>query len=324
MTRNRSPVAGRKFVLKLTTGHRPRLYIKLRLNSDRTAIMTATHTKIPFHGCYVATLTPFDATDRLDEGVVRAHAQWLVEQGVDGLCPAGTTGEFLYLADEEKARVVAATVEAVNGRAPVLAGVWALRPAACAELARQAETAGADGVFLPPPIYYPADDEVIFAYYQAVHAATQLPVFAYNIPQYAANAISLPCLERLQAEGVIAGVKDSTGNAERVSSLVTRCGAAGVVFAASDSFATQGRKLGADGFISAIANLMPAQFSRLWQGDESLQAEVDRVRGALKQVGSIPALKYLLSRRGFAFGASRLPFSALTRDQQRLLDSTIQ
>jgi dihydrodipicolinate synthase/N-acetylneuraminate lyase len=279
--------------------------------------------KLDYKGCYVATLTPFDTADRLDEGVVRAHAQWLVEQGVDGLCPAGTTGEFLYLTELEKKRVVAATVEAVGGRLPVLAGVWALHAAECVALAQAAETAGADGVFLPPPIYYPADDAVIFAHYQAVHAATALPVFAYNIPQYAANAISLPCLERLQSAGIIAGVKDSTGNAERVSALVQTCGPTGVVFAASDSFATQGRKLGADGFISAIGNLMPGQFARLWRGDESLQAEVDHVRGALKQVGSIPALKYLLARRGFAFGPARLPFSALTTQQQEMLNSLL-
>src|SRR5579871_3313602 len=218
--------------------------------------------KSRFKGCYVATLTPFDAIDRLDEGVVRAHTQWLVERGVDGLCPAGTTGEFLYLTAAEKQQVVAATVESVRGRVPILAGVWALRAAECIALARVAEDTGADGVFLPPPIYYPADDEVIFAHYQAVHNATRLPVFAYNIPQYAANAISLACLERLLAEGIIAGIKDSTGNEERVGALVAKCGPTGVVFAASDSFATQGRKLGADGFISAIANLMPNQFAR--------------------------------------------------------------
>jgi 4-hydroxy-tetrahydrodipicolinate synthase len=285
--------------------------------------MDVTQAKATFHGCYVATLTPFDPGNHLDEGVVRTHTQWLVEHGVTGLCPAGTTGEFLYLTDQEKRRVVAATVEAVGGRVPILAGVWALRETECADLARAAEEAGADGVFLPPPIYYPADDEVIFAHYRAVHEATSLPVFAYNIPQYAANAISFACLERLFAAGIIAGVKDSTGNVERVTGLVEKCGPAGVVFAASDSFATQGRKLGADGFISAIANLMPGQFARLWQGDESLQAEVDRVRGLLKQVGSIPGLKYLLARHGFAYGVSRLPFSGLTADQHRLLNELL-
>jgi 4-hydroxy-tetrahydrodipicolinate synthase len=258
--------------------------------------MTGKEAKTRFRGCYVATLTPFDAQDRLDEGVVREHTAWLLENSIAGLCPGGTTGEFLYLTEAERVRVVAATIEGAQGRAPVIAGVWALRPDETARLAKAAEDNGAEGVFLPPPIYYPANEEAIFAWYAAVRDATSLPVFAYNIPQYAANEISFVCLEKMFHEGVIVGVKDSTGKAERVGELVRRFGERGVVFAASDSFASEGRKLGADGFISAIGN-------------------------ALKQIGSLPALKFLLTRKGFAFGASRLPFSALTPEQRTSLQS---
>jgi dihydrodipicolinate synthase/N-acetylneuraminate lyase len=283
--------------------------------------MTGNIAKERFRGCYVATLTPFDAADRLDVGVAAAHAQWLAENGAEGLCPAGTTGEFLYLTEAEKSQLIAATVQAVKGRIPVIAGVWGIRTAEMTRLAKGAEDAGAEGVFLPSPIYYPASDDAIFQHYAAVHAATSLPLFAYNIPQYAANEVSFACLERLFAEGIIAGAKDSTGKAERVGELVRRFGARGVVFAASDSFASEGRRLGADGFISAIANVAPAKFAALWAGDDSLQSEVDRLRAALKQVGSIPALKYLLGRCGFAFGAARLPGSTLTAAQQAALDA---
>ncbi|HZT42329.1 MAG TPA: dihydrodipicolinate synthase family protein [Chthonomonadaceae bacterium] len=275
--------------------------------------------KAIFQGCYVATLTPFDSADRLDEGVVRSHAQWLIENGIQGLCPAGTTGEFLYLTGEEKRRLVAATVEATRRRVPVIAGIWALRMGEIRWLARMAEDAGASAVFLPPPIYYPASDETLFAYYAAVHEATALPVFAYNIPQYAANTISTACLERLLSEGIVAGIKDSTGNAERLREWIQQFGEKAVLFAASDSFASEGRRLGAAGFISAIANIAPALFARLWAGEESLQPQVDALRTVLKQVGSIPALKTLAARQGFAFGASRLPFSSLTAEHQVLL-----
>jgi 4-hydroxy-tetrahydrodipicolinate synthase len=282
--------------------------------------MTGAEAKARFHGCYVATLTPFDSASRLDTGAARAHIQWLVENGVEGLCPAGTTGEFLYLTHAEKRSIVAATVEAAGGRVPVIAGVWALSALEAAGLAKEAQDAGADAVFLPPPIYYPASDMTLLAWYAAVQDEASLPVFAYNIPQYAANAISIECLRLLFDSGSLVGVKDSTGRAERVGELIREFGESAVVFAASDSFASEGRKLGADGFISAIANVAPTLFARLWAGDESLQADVDRLRAALKQVGSIPALKYLLARRGFAFGESRLPFSALTEEQREMLD----
>ncbi|HLJ57635.1 MAG TPA: dihydrodipicolinate synthase family protein [Chthonomonadaceae bacterium] len=274
-----------------------------------------------FGGCCVATLTPFDASDRVDAGVVAAHAAWLVEHGVQGLCPAGTTGEFLYLSAEEKLRVVTETVRGAAGRVPVIAGVWGLRESETLALAKGAENAGAQGVFLPPPIYYPANDAAVFAHYAAVHAATRLPVFAYNIPQYAANEVSLACLERLFAEGVIAGAKDSTGKTDRVAALIERFGTRGTIFAASDGFASEGRRLGADGFISAIANVAPALFVALWAGDDTLQPRVDALRSALKQVGSIPALKHLLTRRGFPFGEARIPYSSLTAPQRETLDA---
>ena len=277
--------------------------------------------KTTFHGCYVATLTPFDDSDRLNEGAIHAHTQWLIENGIAGLCPAGTTGEFLYLTEVEKIGVIAATVAAAAGRVPVIAGVWALRELERISLTRAAQDAGAAAVFLPAPIYYPATDGAVYAWYSAVHNASTLPVFAYNIPQYAANTVSIPCLERLFADGIIQGVKDSTGSPERIAELVRKFGSNAVVFAASDGFASEGRKLGADGFISAIGNAFPSLFARLWSGDESLQPEVDRLRAALKSVGSIPALKHLLARQRFAFGHSRLPYSDLSTEQQRMLDS---
>ena len=274
-----------------------------------------------FKGCYVATLTPFNAANQVDSGVIRAHTQWLLENGVEGLSPAGTTGEFLYLSNEERRAVVRATVEGANGRAPVMAGVWALRVEEAADLARHAENAGAQGVFLPTPIYYPADDRAIFQWYDAIHKAMSLPVFAYNIPQYAANTISLACLREMFGAGVIAGVKDSSGKTERVTDLVQAFGAKRVVFAASDSFATEGRKIGADGFISAIGNVIPKTFAQLWAGNESWQPYVDGLRTNLKQMGSLAALKYLLNRKGFAFGQTRLPFSDLSAEHRALLDT---
>ncbi len=279
--------------------------------------MTGFEAKARFHGCYVATLTPFDASNRVDVGVIKRHIAWQIAQGIEGFCPAGTTGEFLYLDENEKAAVIEATVEAVDGQVPVITGVWAWDAQDRAALAKTAQAAGADAVFLPPPIYYPANDEAIFRWYAEVREASDLSVIAYNIPQYAANSVSLECLERLFDAEVIVGVKDSTGKADRVRALVERFGARGVVFAASDAFATEGRELGADGFISAIANAAPALLAAVWHGDTARQAEVNTIRTVIKEVGSIAGLKAILSAKGYAFGKSRLPYSQLT-DTQKL------
>src|SRR5512146_1983272 len=122
-----------------------------------------------FSGLFVATLTPFDPDGRVDFGVVRAHAQFLASGGVSGISPVGTTGEFLYLSLGEKVRVVEEACRTAAGRVPVMAGVWALTAPEMALLAKAAERAGARAVFLPPPIYYPANDDAVYRHYAAVH-----------------------------------------------------------------------------------------------------------------------------------------------------------
>ena len=273
-----------------------------------------------FRGCFVATLTPFNPAGEVDEAVAAAHVNWLIERGVAGLCPAGTTGEFLFLSDAERQRIVAATAEAAAGRVPVIAGVWSLTAAGAIENARSAERSGADALFCQTPIYYPAIDDEIVRWYSGLREAVSLPVFAYSIPQYAANEISMACLERLAASGAIAGIKDSSGGEQRIAEIIERFGDRAVVYAASDSFASRGRSLGADGFISAIGNAAPGLFTRLWAGDDLLQPQVDALRTALKRVGSIPALKLLLKRRGFDFGGVRIPCVELSGEQAAALN----
>jgi dihydrodipicolinate synthase/N-acetylneuraminate lyase len=274
-----------------------------------------------YDGLFVATLTPFDSGDRVDPKIIRDHVRFLVDGGAAGLCPAGTTGEFLYLSLGEKVRVVEETVRAADGRVPVIAGVWALTATEIAMLARGARDGCADAVFLPPPIYYPASDEVVYRHYAAVRDAAGLPVFAYNIPSYAGNTVTTACLERLVADGVVIGVKDSSAKTDRMTALVQQFASRIRVMAASDSFATEGRKLGAHGFISALANVFPRSFAKLWDGDESLQPAVDALRNAVKAAGGNAAIKRLATRRGFAFGASRLPFSDLDASQLATVDA---
>jgi dihydrodipicolinate synthase/N-acetylneuraminate lyase len=120
--------------------------------------------------------------------------------------------------------------------------------------------------------------------------------------------------------GVIAGIKDSSASSDRMQSLVDALGHRIAVMAASDSFATEGRKLGAQGFISALANIWPASFVRLWGGDETLQPAVDAVRAAVKQCGGIPALKALAGLRGYPMGPARVPHAPLGEGKAGLLE----
>src|SRR5207253_8700052 len=115
-------------------------------------------------------------------------------------------------------------------------------------------------------------------FYRFVKRQTSLPVFAYNIPQYSNNELTLPMLESMAAEGTIQGIKDSTGNEDRLRALLDAFHGRIAVYGASDSFALRTRELGADGFISALANIYPRMFQRIWSGDREAQAAIDRIR----------------------------------------------
>jgi 4-hydroxy-tetrahydrodipicolinate synthase len=270
----------------------------------------------PIQGMIVASLTPFGAGGGLNEAAVAAHVEYLVAGGIPVVAPAGTTGEFLYLSEEERAGVVRATIAAAQGRLKVIAGIWALDVDGVARLARAAEANGADAVFLTTPIYYPAGDEAVLQWYRAAREQTGLPLFAYNIPQYAVNGVSTAVLRRLLDEGTVQGIKDSTGKADRVQALLDTTAGQAVVYGASDSFALKARQMGVDGFISALANIFPATFARIWNGDAEAQAAIDTVRTVVKGYGGIGGLKGLLRAKGLDFGPTRLPFGNLSAEEE--------
>ena len=283
--------------------------------------------KSDIQGIIVATLTPLPAAGGLgaaEEAMIERHTEFLIQGGVHALAPCGTTGESLYLSEVERSALVRATVRAAAGRVPVIAGIWSATVDGAQDLARAAERSGASAVFLTPPIYYPASDEAVARWYRAIHEVTELPLFAYHIPQYAVNGISPTVLRRLKDEEIIRGIKDSTGNLTRVAELLEIAGDRISVYGASDSSCLAARKLGVDGFISALANIYPAAFRRIWAGDEPAQRAIDGVRTLVKGYGGIGGLKALLRVRGFDFGPTRLPFGDLSAAEEAALRSAVE
>jgi len=278
---------------------------------------------VSIRGIIVATLTPYRADGGVHPDQVRAHVAYLAEAGIPAIAPVGTTGEFPFLDREEKQTLLRSACDAARGRVAVIAGVWAPRLEEIAALCRTAEDAGAAAVFLTTPIYYGYPDDALLDFYRFVRRQTALPVFAYNIPQYANNELTLKTLATLVDEGAIQGIKDSTGKEERLQALLDRFRGRIAVYGASDSFALRTRELGADGFISALANIYPRTFRRIWSGDREAQSAIDRIRTAIKGYGGIAGLKHLLARKGFDFGPTRLPFTELTDAAKHGLDAAV-
>lgn len=275
----------------------------------------------PWSGVFAATLTPYDGAGRVDAGVVRTLTRYLINSGLAGAAPCGTTGEFPLLTRDEKAAVNRGAGEAAGDEGRIVAGVWAATATDRAWLAREAETHGAAAVFLTTPTYYPAAASAILEWYRGARAATRLPLFAYNIPQYAANEIPLEVLDRLAGEGVIQGYKDSSPDPERLRAVVRLLKGRIAVLGGNESLFVEARDLGVDGFISGVAGVFPRTVLGVWRGEEAAVRRLSRIKDAVKRGGGVPALKFLSRLRGFAVGEAREPIPPVPAEVRAELEA---
>jgi 4-hydroxy-tetrahydrodipicolinate synthase len=253
---------------------------------------------------HAALTTPFREEGRIDLDALRAHVRVLVDDGLDGVVPAGTTGEGPLLEESEIGEVVATVVEAAEGRIEVIAHVGRPSTAATVRLAKAAAGLGADAVIAITPYYYAYDDEALVAHYRAlIAAADAAPVLAYAFPERTGNELSPEVLDRLAGEG-LAGLKDSTKSPERHSEYleVARRHEGFHVFVGSERLTLRSMEGGGSGTISALANARADVLLRV--RDEctaEAQEAVDRARAELP---AIPETKRAVGERLAEFGVS--------------------
>jgi 4-hydroxy-tetrahydrodipicolinate synthase len=233
----------------------------------------------PFDGVGVALVTLFDRDGDLDAPATAAHAARLVERGMRGVVVAGSTGEAAALDAEERHRLLAAVREAVDGRAPVVAGTGAPSARQAVELSRQAAGEGADALLVlsPPGAADPRP------YYDAVTGAVDIPVLAYHFPTMSAPGIPVDVLCQLP----VAGLKDSTGDPGRLAVELDEMRSG--LYTGSSAVLLQARAIGCSGAILALANVDPAGCIRAWEGDGRCQRELvsGHRAGALAGIGGL-------------------------------------
>jgi 4-hydroxy-tetrahydrodipicolinate synthase len=218
----------------------------------------------PFEGVGVALVTLFDRSGGVDAAATAAHAARLVDAGVRGVVVTGSTGEAATLDPDERSTLLAAVRDAVDGRVPVLAGTGAPSARQAVALSRRAADGGADALLVlsPPGVDDPR------AYYDAVAGAIEIPVLGYHFPAASRPGIPVDLLPELP----IAGLKDSTGDPER---LALEADALPVgLYTGSASVLLQGRAMGCSGAIVALANVDPGGCAQAWDGDGACQREL--------------------------------------------------
>jgi len=269
-----------------------------------------------------ALLTPFDERGEPDAAALREHVEFVIEGGVHGIMPCGTTGETALLEPDEVIAVVTAVVEAAAGRVPVVAHVGRPSTKATARLIERAVDAGAAGVSAIVPYYYAFDDQAIVAHFRALlEVAGDTPLLAYEFPDRTGNRLSAEAFGTLVGVG-LGGLKDSTGSVEIHQAFLAAAPDA-QVFIGSPSLMLGSLRGGSRGCVAALANLHPALIVALadaWRaGDdeeaERLQAEIVEieadVRAGRPLVGLKTAVAEAMSARGARYpSALRSPLGA--------------
>jgi 4-hydroxy-tetrahydrodipicolinate synthase len=264
-----------------------------------------------YHGAVVPMVTPFTPTGALDTAALDRLVDTLLAGGVEGIFVLGTTGEGAFVPPQFRRELVERTVRRANKRTKIFAGLGDIRNADVSE-ANDFFRAGADAVVAHPPIAEKLPPEQLLSWYEKLLARLEGPLLLYNMPMTTGVSIPLEAVEKLLGHPKLAGLKDSENNPKRLEETMKRFGGKKdfAIFVGVGALMELGLKLGADGIVPSVGNLIPDVCQQLcvaaqrsdWSVAEGLSARMSAV-AALYQKGrnlneSLAALKAAVSCRG--------------------------
>ena len=281
---------------------------------------------VPFGRVLTAMVTPFAADGSLDLDGAARLADRLVSLGNDGLVVSGTTGEAPTTSDTEKSELLRAVVDAVGGRAHVLAGVGTYDTRHSTELARSAEKAGATGLLVVTPYYSRPPQAGLVAHATTIADATDLPVMLYDIPVRTGTALSHDTLLRLAEHPRILANKDAKGDLLATQRVMVGCDLA--VYSGDDAMNLPLLALGAVGFVSVTGHLVADRHRQLL--DAFLAGDVATARavndatlpitiGIMTRAQGAIMVKAALALLGSPVGPVRLPLVEATESEIAVL-----
>jgi len=218
-----------------------------------------------FHGVFPYLVSPVHETGEVNAGVLARLCDDLIEAGVHGLTPLGSTGEFAYLSWVQRRRVVEVAIAAAKGRVPVVAGVASTTIADAVFQAREFENLGCSGILAILEAYFPVADEGIFAYFKEIAEAVSIPVVLYTNPNFQRSDLNLSVIDRLSRIPNIGYIKDASFNTGRLLSIINRVEGRLQVFAASSHIPACVMLIGGVGWMAGPACIAPRQSVELYQ-----------------------------------------------------------
>ncbi|MDO5528937.1 MAG: dihydrodipicolinate synthase family protein [Paracoccus sp. (in: a-proteobacteria)] len=221
-----------------------------------------------FHGIVPPLVTPLNADGSVNHAELAAHVEHMVTGGVHGVFAMGSTGEVAYLTDAERIAIIETVAKQVAGRVPVIAGAIELSPARVAEAGRNLIAAGADAIVATAPIYAINDQAEIADHFRRIRERVDAPLFAYDVPVRVHRKLSPRLLVDLGREGVIVGMKDSSGDDvgfRRLIAMNRDAGSPLALFTGHEVVVDAMALVGADGVVPGLANVDLPAYVRLWK-----------------------------------------------------------
>ena len=280
---------------------------------------------VEFKGVFPYLVSPVDAAGKVKTKVLEALVEHLIEAGVHGLTPLGSTGEFAYLDTEQRLEIVDCVVRAARKRVPVVAGVAATTTKGAVELASEMVRLGADGVLAILEAYFPIPESGVEAYFRAIADAVVCPVVLYTNPHFQRSDLSLKVIKRLSDVENIGYIKDASTNTGRLLSILNETQGRMKVFAASAHIPACVMLIGGVGWMAGPACIVPRQSVALyehakrgeWDKAMALQRELWSVNEAFARYALAACIKGALELQGFAVGDPLPPQAPLDEDGRR-------
>ena len=287
-----------------------------------------------FKGSNVALVTPFK-NNKLDVETYIKLIHFHIENGTNGLVPAGTTGESPTLSHEEHEKVIELCVSESKGKLPVFAGTGSNSTEEAISLTTHAEKIGADGALIVTPYYNKPTQEGLYQHYKAINDKCGIPIIIYNIPGRSVIDMTVDTMAKLFELKNIIGVKDATGDLDRVNKTKEKMGSEFIQLTGNDDNALEFNRRGGVGAISVTANIVPKFCSEFQKfsvmKDENSQKKAEKLDAILKPihnamfVESNPSpVKYAAKLMNLCDDNVRLPLVKVTDKTKDIIQKVLQ
>jgi len=286
------------------------------------------------HGVYVVLVTPFKTYRSVHYDGLGSNVEWLVDQGVHGIIPLGSTGEFASLSDEEKRKVTQTVIAAADDRIPVVVGASGETTEKTIEYIAQAKELGAAGALVLPPWYYTPDPDEIVHHYTRLSEAVDLPIMIYNNPFTSKVDIEPDTVARLAELPTIDCIKESSGNFRRIAEIRQLTKDKLGIFCGWEDMAYEFFLMGSIGWVCVVGNVVPKMAVKLFdlvieQKDLdaawTLYKKMLPLLRYLEYAGKTQkALKYALDRMGLCGGSSSSPKLPLEKEEKEKVEKILQ